>query len=57
MRKNIIPIASVNGIENFPVKEATLRKWRHLDRYPGLFTNLGRKVFVDLDVLNGLFGK
>lgn len=57
MKKNLIPIADVDRIEGFLVKRSTLRKWRHLNKYPGLFTNLGRKVFVDMDFLAGLLGK
>ncbi len=57
MKKNLIPVADVNNISGFPVKASTLRKWRHINKYPGLFTTLGRKVFVDMDVLDGLFEK
>ncbi len=55
MKKNRIALSTVNSIAGFPVKASTLRKWRHINKYPNLFVSLGRKVFVDMDELERLF--
>lgn len=34
------------------VAKATLYKWAHLRRYPGLFIKLGGSLFVDKDFLS-----
>lgn len=50
----LIRISKVKNDPNFPLKAATLYKWRTLNRHPEIFTTLGGCVFVDLQRLNEL---
>ena len=44
----------VSQAKDLIVKPATLYKWRHLGKYPQLFSQVGVMLFVDLDALDAL---
>ncbi len=46
---NLLRIAKVNNEPGFPLRAATMYKWRHLGKFPELFVQLGGAVYVDLD--------
>jgi hypothetical protein len=50
----LVRVSHVNKVSGFPFSSATLFKWRHLGRYPGLFVKFGGALFVDLTALEKL---
>lgn len=49
--ENLVRISRSDKDPRVPVKPSTLYKWKHTNRYPGLFVQLGGAVFIDLDRL------
>jgi hypothetical protein len=49
MNTNLLRVSKAVGL---PVVKSTLYKWRHINRFPGLFVKLSGALFVDLDALN-----
>jgi hypothetical protein len=50
--KNLIRLSKINETPGFPLRAATLYKWRTLRKHPKLFVQLGGAVFVDMAVLD-----
>ncbi len=44
-----IRVSKIEEIEGFPFKKSTLYKWRHCQKYPEIFVQLGRSLFIDLE--------
>ena len=47
----------VSTVVDLPVVKSTLYKWRHVNKFPGLFVKLSGALFVDLDALNTIIEK
>jgi len=45
-------LVRVSKADSLPLSKATLYKWKHLKKHPGLFIKIGGALFVDLKVLN-----
>lgn len=56
MNKNLLRVSKVKPDE-LPVVKSTLYKWRHINRFPGLFVKLSGALFVDLDALQEIIEK
>lgn len=54
---NLIRIAKIKNIPDFPLRPATLYKWRTLKKHPEIFVTLGGCVFVDMNKLAELIEK
>ncbi len=52
MKRNLLRISKISKVDNLPVEQSTLYKWKHLKKYPSLFVKLGGALFVDMDVLD-----
>jgi hypothetical protein len=48
MLRNLVRLSKA---EDLPLTKSTLYKWRHLNKFPGLFVKLGGALFIDLNVL------
>jgi hypothetical protein len=51
---NLIRIAKIKDMPDFPLRPSTLYKWRTLRKHPELFVTLGGCVFLDMNKLNEL---
>lgn len=41
--------------KDFPFSKSTLYLWASTGRYPGLFKRIGKTLFIDTEVFEGLF--
>lgn len=51
---HLVRLCNVNKDPRIPFKASTLYKWRHLNRFPGLFLKVAGAVFIDLDRLGAI---
>ena len=54
---NMKNLLRVSKAVDLPVVKSTLYKWRHVNKFPGLFVKLSGALFVDLDALNTIIEK
>lgn len=56
MGKHLVPVAQWEKRQpNF--KRPTLYKWKHLEKFPGLFVKVSGRLFVDEEVFNRIVEK
>jgi hypothetical protein len=54
MNKNLLRVSKAVDL---PVAKSTLYKWRHINKFPGLFVKLSGALFVDRDAFNTIIEK
>jgi hypothetical protein len=54
MAANLVRLSKAGNHPQIPLAVSTLYKWRHLQKFPQLFVELGGAVFIDLSALQEL---
>ncbi len=44
-----VRVSKVEEMEGFPFKKSTHYKWHHCKKYPEIFLQLGRSLFIDIE--------